>query len=303
VIGQAIADGIFTGAIVALGAIGVSLGMQILRFANFSHAELLTCGAYLVLCVTSFATAGIPLGPFSFGWQLLLAMVAAGALTGGLALVIDRLVFARLRSRHAHSLTMVFASFGVALILRNLVLLLLWGPDAHYYSTELQIAVELLPGIRILPDQVFVLALALLLVIVLHLVLRFSRLGIALRAMADNPALARVCGIETEKAISWTWIVSGILAAAAGVFLGVTVQLRPEMGFNLLLAMLTAAILGGTGSLIGAVIGGLAVGVAENLSVFVIPTGYKAAIPFLLLMLVLFVRPQGLFGSVGRTGS
>jgi branched-chain amino acid transport system permease protein len=299
VIGQAIADGVFTGAIVALGAIGASLGMQILRFANFSHAELLTCGAYLVLSATSFATAGIPLAPFSFGWQLLLTMVAAGALTGALALAIDRLVFARLRARHAHALTMVFASFGVALILRNLVLLL-WGPDAHYYSTELQIAAEVLPGIRVLPDQVFVLALAVFLVAGLHLVLRFSRLGIALRAMADNPALARVCGIETERAISWTWIVSGVLAAAAGVFLGVTVQLRPEMGFNLLLAMLTAAILGGTGSLIGAVIGGLAVGVAENLSVLVIPTGYKAAVPFILLMLVLFVRPQGLFGSASR---
>ena len=301
-IGQAIADGIFTGAIVALGAIGASLGMQILRFANFSHAELLTCGAYIVLSVTSFATAGVPIEPFSFGWQLLLAMIVAGGLTGGVALIIDRVVFARLRARHAHNLTMVFASFGVALILRNLVLLL-WGPDAHYYSTELQIAVELVPGIRVLPDQVFVLALAFLLVVVLHLVLRFSRLGIALRAMADNPALARVCGIETERAISWTWIVSGVLAAAAGVFLGVTVQLRPEMGFNLLLAMLTAAILGGTGSLFGAVIGGLAVGIAENLSVFVIPTGYKAAIPFLLLMLVLFIRPQGLFGSAGQTGS
>ena len=235
-IGQAIADGFLTGAILALGALGASLSMQILRFANFSHAELLTWGAYVALTFTSFATAGAPLGPFSFGWQLLAAMLIAGAATGGVALVVDRLVFARLRARHAHNLTMVFASFGVALILRNLVLLL-WGPDAHYYSTELQIAVEVLPDIRLLPDQVFVLALTLLLVVALHLVLRMSRLGMALRAMAESPVLARVCGIETERAIRWTWMVSGMLAAAAGVFLGVTVQLRPEMGFNLLLRL------------------------------------------------------------------
>jgi len=296
VIGQAIADGFLTGAILALGALGASLGMQILRFANFSHAELLTWGAYIALTFTSFATAGAPLGPFSFGWQLLVAMLIAGVATGGVALVVDRLVFARLRARHAHTLTMVFASFGVALILRNLVLLL-WGPDAHYYSTELQIAVEVLPGIRLLPDQVFVLVLTLLLVVALHLVLRLSRLGMALRAMAESPMLARVCGIETGQAIRWTWMVSGMLAAAAGVFLGVTVQLRPEMGFSLLLAVLTAAILGGVGSVFGAVVGGLAVGLAENLSVLVIPTGYKEAVPFLLLMVVLLVRPQGLFGD------
>ncbi len=301
-IGQAIADGILTGAILALGALGASLAMQILRFANFSHAELLTWGAYIALTVTTLATAGAPIGPFSFGWQLLAATVIAGAATGGVALIVDRLVFARLRARHAHNLTMVFASFGAALILRNLVQLL-WGPDAHYYSTELQIAVEILPGIRLMPDQVFVLAITLLLVVALHLVLRLSRVGIALRAMAESPMLARVCGIETERAIRWTWMVSGMLAAAAGVFLGVTVQLRPDMGFNLLLAVLTAAILGGAGSLIGAVIGGLAVGLAQNLSILVIPSGYTAAVPFVLLMLVLFFRPQGLFGSADRAGS
>jgi branched-chain amino acid transport system permease protein len=92
-------------------------------------------------------------------------------------------------------------------------------------------------------------------------------------------------------------MISGMLAAAAGVFMGLTVQLRPEMGFNLLLAIFTAAILGGTGSLFGAVVGGLVVGLAENLSVLVIPAGYKAAAPFLLLLLVLSVRPQGLFGT------
>ena len=300
-IGQAIADGFLSGAILALGALGASLGLQLLRFANFSHAELLTWGAYIALTFTTLATAGVPIGPFSFGWQLLLALLIAATVTGVLALIVDRLVFRRLRIRHAHNLTMVFASFGVALILRNLVLLL-WGPDAHLYSSELQIAVEVLPGVRVLPDQAFVLVLALLLMVALHLVLRLSRLGMAMRAMAENDSLARVCGIETERAIRWTWIASGMLAAAGGVFMGLTVQLRPEMGSNLLLGILTAAILGGTGSLFGAVIGGLAVGLAENLVVLAIPTGYKPAVPFMLLMVVLYFRPQGLFGSWDKAG-
>jgi branched-chain amino acid transport system permease protein len=194
---------------------------------------------------------------------------------------------------------MVFAGFGIALILRNLVLLI-WGPEAHYYTTELQIAVEVLPGIRMLPDQVFVLILTIVLVVMLHLLLKYSRLGMSMRAMAENPALARVCGVRVETVIRWTWIISGMLAAGAGIFSGLTVQLRPEMGFNLLLAILTAAILGGTGSLFGAVIGGLLVGLAENLSVLVIPAGFKAAVPFMMLILVLYFRPQGLFGTPAR---
>jgi branched-chain amino acid transport system permease protein len=298
VIGQAIADGLLTGAILALGAIGVSFSIQILRFANFAHAELVTWGAYLALTFVGFATAGTPTGPFSFGWQLVAAVVVAGIGTGLLALLVTALVFDRLRARGAQALSLVFASFGVALILRNLVLLI-WGPQAAYYTGELQIAVEILPDVRMLPDQLFVLGLTVVVVIGLHLVLRHSRLGVAMRAMAESPALARVCGIEVERVMRWTWAVSGALAAAAGVFAGLTVQLRPEMGFNLLLAILTAAILGGTGSLFGAVAGGLVVGLAENLSVLVIPAGYKATIPFLVLILVLYVRPQGLFGAGG----
>jgi branched-chain amino acid transport system permease protein len=300
VIGQAVADGFLTGAIIALGALGVSLGLQILRFANFSHAELLTWGAYLALSFTALAGAGSSIGPLSFGWQLLVAVLLAGIGTGIIALIVDRLVYDRLRARHANTLTMVFASFGVALVLRHLVLML-WGPDAHYYTSELQIAVEVLPYVRMLPDQIFILILAFVLVLALQLFLRLSRVGTAMRAMAESPALARVCGIQVNKVIRLTWIASGALAAAAGVFAGLTVQLRPEMGFNLLLSLFTAAILGGAGSLIGGVVGGLAVGLAENLSVLVIPAGYKQAMPFLLLLLVLVFRPQGLFGSSERT--
>lgn len=299
-IGQAVADGILTGAIVALGAIGVSLSMQILRFANFAHAELLTWGAYIALIFTTLFTAGVPFEALSFGWQLLAAIALAGIGTGLLALAVDRLVYRRLRNQGAHNLTMVFAGFGVALILRNLVMLI-WGPASYYYTNELQMAVELIPGIQMLPDQIFILGFTAVLVLCLHLLLRYSRLGTAMRAMAESPALARVCGVDVRVVIRWTWIISGFLAAAAGVFSGLTVQLRPEMGFNLLLSILTAAILGGTGSLFGAVVGGLAVGLAENLSVLVIPTSYGPAMPFLLLMLILYVRPQGLFGAGERT--
>jgi branched-chain amino acid transport system permease protein len=293
---QALADGILTGAIIALGAIGVTFTLEIMRFANFAHSELLTWGAYIALVIVTFAGPGTPTGPLSFGWQLLAASLMAAVLTGLAAWAIDTLVFRRLRRRGALPLTMVFAAFGAALVMRHLIVLV-FGHESRYYTRELQMAVELLPGVRMLPDQIFILGLALAAMIALHAFLAWSRTGIAMRAMAESPALAQVCGIEVDAVVRLTWIISGALAAFAGVFTGLTPQLHPEIGFNLLLSLFAAAILGGTGSLAGAVLGGLLVGLAENLSLLVISPGYKGAMPFLLLLAILILRPQGIFGA------
>lgn len=296
---QHFADGILSGAIISLGAIGLTLTMRILRFANFSHSELLTWGAYSALVFAGFFAAmddvlGGPLGPLSFGWALVAAAVLAGGATAAVALLLDWLVFARLR-RHAGHMTLVFASFGVALLLRN-VILMGFGPDPFYYSNELQIAIRI-GGVRVMPDQIFVLGLTAVLVVLLHLFMTRSRTGIYMRAVAENPALARASGVDADAIVRWTWIIGATCAAIAGVLYGLTVQLRPELGFSLILPLFAAAILGGTGSLYGAVIGGLVVGLAENLSVMVIPSGYKPAVPFLLILAVLYFRPQGLFGA------
>jgi branched-chain amino acid transport system permease protein len=293
---QALADGILTGAIIALGAIGVTFTLEIMRFANFAHCELLTWGAYIALVIVTFAGPGTPTGPLSFGWQLLAAALIAAVLTGLAAWAVDTLVFRRLRRRGALPLTMVFAAFGAALVMRHLIVLV-FGHESRYYTRELQIAVELLPGVRVLPDQIFILGLALAAMIALHAFLAWSRTGIAMRAMAESPALAQVCGIEVDAVVRLTWIISGGLAAFAGVFTGLTPQLHPEIGFNLLLSLFAAAILGGTGSLAGAVTGGFLVGLAENLSLLVISPGYKGAMPFLLLLAILILRPQGLFDA------
>lgn len=293
---QHFADGILTGAIIALGAIGVSLAMSILRFASFAHAELLTAGAYIALMVVAaIGSLGDPIDPFSFGWPFVVSLVPAAAATAVLALVIDRLVFRSLRQRKAARMTLIFASFGVGLVVRNLIHVI-FGGEPEYYSRELTIAMRLFGTIRVMPDQIVVLVIATLLVVLLQLFLRYSAMGLAMRAAAENPDLARVSGVDVDRVVAWTWALAAALAAMAGVFLGLTVQLRPEMGFNLLLALFAAAILGGNGSLIGAVVGGLLVGLAENLSVMVISSGYRQAVPFVLLVVMLFIRPQGLFG-------
>ncbi len=297
---QHLVDGILSGAIIALGAIGLSFTMKILRFANFSHSELLTWGAYFA--VVFFAMAGVfgnpfanPIAPFSFGWPLLVALAFSAVATSILALVLHQLVYRRL-SRTAGHMTMVFASFGVALLLRNFVLLI-FGADPIYYSNTLQFAIRLPGGIRVMPDQVFLLGLTIVIVIALHFFMTRSRTGISMRAVSENPDLARVSGVNTDTIIAWVWVIGASGAAIAGVLYGMTVQLRPELGFALILPLFAAAILGGTGSLYGAVIGGLVVGISENLSVMVIPSTYKPAVPFLLILAVLYFRPEGLFGE------
>jgi branched-chain amino acid transport system permease protein len=299
---QALADGILTGSIIALGAIGLTLTMGILRFANFAHAEMITWGGYMALgALTLIGPFMGPIGALSFGFPLLIAMVIAAALTSALALMIDYLVFRPLRGR-PNDMTLVFSSFGVSLLVR-MVILLIFGGSAQYYSSTLQIAVPVAPGLRILPDQVFVLGVTVVTVTALHFFLQRTRLGLAMRALAENPTLARVNGIDTNVVVRWTWVIGASLASVAGVLYGLTVQLRPEIGFHLLLPLFAAVIIGGVGNVFGAVIGGLVVGLAESMSVFIIPPSYKLAVPFLILLIVPYVRPTGIFGSTTGGGA
>ncbi len=301
---QIIADGLIIGSVISLGAIGLSLTLSIVRFSNFSHGELLAWGAYLALIVSTGLTAmnenlATPLGPFSFGWGLLIAMIASAGGTALLALLVDTILFKRLR-KHG-SITLVIASFGAALVLRNL--LLFWqGSVPQYFSQNLQIAISLLPrsvlgGLRFTPDQLFVVALTLTTVAGLHLFLRYSVLGRSMRATAINPALAQVTGIDPERVLRATWLMGGVLAAVAGVFSGVTAQLRPTMGVELLLPLFAAVILGGIGSTWGAVLGGLLIGLAESAAVTLLGAEYRSAAAFIVLIIVLLVKPNGLFGE------
>lgn len=281
-IGQALVDGILSGAVVALGAIGVTFGLAILRFANFSHGELLAVGAYGALLLFSL---GLPV-----------ALAGAIALAVLVSLALERLVYRPLRGRGADPLTLVFASFGLALILRHL-LVLAFGPDPYNYSAEIQMALRLPAGVLVMPDQVLVFVVVLAVLGVLWWFLQRTRHGIAMRAVAENPVLSSIAGIDIAGTVRLTWAVSAALAALAGVFYGLTVQVRPEMGINLLLALFTAAILGGVGSVAGAVAGALLISVAENLATLVFPTTYRPIVPFVLLLLALYFRPAGLFAA------
>jgi branched-chain amino acid transport system permease protein len=296
---QFLADGLIAGALIGLGAIGVTLTYSILRFANFAHGEFVSFGAYATLLLAAIigsvvAGADQPIGPFSFGWGVIVAAVAAMASTGALALALDAVLFKRLRDKGA-AITIVMASFGASMALRSLLEFAFTSRPA-YFSRDLQIALPVGLGIRVTPDQIALLGITAVLMIGVHLLLTRSQIGRAMRAVSENPALARVAGVDVARVIRAAWLIGGALACVAGVMLGLLVQIRPFMGCDLLLPMFAAAILGGIGSVPGALAGALIVGVSEAAAVQMIGAEWRAAVAFLLLIGVLLVKPTGLFG-------
>lgn len=299
---QSLFDGILVGAILSLGAIGLTLIMHILRFANFSHAELISLGAYFALTLdktlvafSSALTAKLP--QLSISVSLIIAMLLALVATGIVAAIIDKLVFKRLRER-AGPLTMVFASFGIALIIRN-VIGLVYGLKSTHYNNDIAFAMMLStdPLLLVKADQLFILAITLVIMMLLHLLITRTSIGYALLAVSENPELAQVNGINLAAMVRLAWLLGGALAAIAGVCYALNNQLSPVMGRDLVLSLFAAAIVGGIGSIYGAALGGLIVGLASSLALIIVPTGYKPAIPFVIIIIALYIRPNGLFGE------
>jgi branched-chain amino acid transport system permease protein len=297
---QDLANGVILGATIGLGAVGLTLTYSILGFANFAHGELITAGAYAALTLAWLlaATSGLglgQLGALSFGVPFLVTLAAAMLLTALLAIALEQALFRPLR-RHGAQIVLIIASFGAALALRSLIAFA-WGPEPQYYTREIPIAREVLPGVRVTADQLFVLALTVALMLGLHVLLTRTTLGRAMRAASENAALLALTGVDPVLVARWTCVIGGGLAAVAGVFLGLTVQVRPLLGFELLLPLFAAVILGGIGSVHGALAGSLVVGVAEALAVPVVGAEYRAAVAFVVLLVVLLLRPTGIAGA------
>ena len=276
---QLVLFGVVLGGIIALGAVGVSLIFGILRFANFAHGDMMTLGAYLALIVV---------GPLALPMYVAFPLALAG--TAAVVVGIDQVLFRRLR--RTAPVILLISSFGVALILRSAIQLV-WGPDNVVYSSAIQLPWRF-AGLRIRPDHVTILAATIALVVLLHLFLRYTRMGKAMRAMSDDPDLAQVTGIDTERVVIWTWIMGGGLAAAAGIFLGMDTRLNPLLGWNVLLPVFAAALLGGIGKPYGAIAGGFVIGIATEVSTMFMEPVYKPAVAFALIVILLIIRPTGL---------
>ncbi len=309
--------GIIVGSIYALSAVGLTLIYGIARVSHFAHGDAMMLSAYLALFVLTGAVAGagatdatFPLRldmlpgatekiwRFSFGYGLVTAIALAALLAAPILLAIDRGVYRRLQRRGAGTAIVAVSSLGVAIALRG-TMLLIWGAAGRRYSQGIRTTVDI-PGLpRIVADQLFIVAVVVVLAVAAYWTLYRTKLGTAMRATADNPDLARASGIDTAATRRWTWIIGGGLTAVAGCLLALQSQLSPELGFVLLLPIFAAAILGGIGSPHGAFVGGLVVGVVGEATVgagFVSP-GYKLAVTFAVLAAVILVKPNGLFGA------
>jgi branched-chain amino acid transport system permease protein len=322
---DAFAVGIVTGSVLALGAIGLTLIYGILKFAHFAHGDSMMLAAYLAFFLLTGTAVGerrdtellpwhlndlpgasdrLPWpdswggGDFSFGYGLLLALLLTVPLIALLFLALDRLVYAPLRRRNSGIVIFAIASLGIAISMRSFILLV-WASGPRFYAPGIRPTTDLPFDVTVVTDQIFIFFAAMIIAALAYLLLFRTKLGKAMRAMSDNPELARVSGINTDQIILWTWVISGGLVAMAGVMLALQAQLKPELGFVLLLPLFAATILGGIGSPQGAFVGGMIVGISQEVAVtfgFISP-GYKFSVAFVILILILLVRPRGLFGA------
>ncbi len=280
---QLVFNGIAIGSILALAAIGLTLTYGILDLSNFAHGDFMTLGAYM----TWLANIN--------GLNIWLAMIVGAVGTIVAMLITEFILWKPMRDRRANSTTLIIISIGLALFLRSAILFI-WGGSNKSYDLPVVEAISV-GDVRIAYYRVIGIILAIIAIAALHFLLQKTKVGKAMRAVADNIDLARVSGIDVEKVVLWTWIITGILTALAGGIYGLITAVRPNMGWFLILPMFASVILGGIGNVYGAIVGALIIGVAQELSTSIpfLGSEYKLGVALLIMVLILFLRPQGLF--------
>lgn len=279
---QYLVNGVSEGAIIALIGLGLTLTFGIARFANVAHGDYVTVGAYATLLFNQV-----------MGLNLILSTVFAipiGILVG---LSVHQTVFKPLASRSF--IASVIASIGVALVLRH-VIILIAGTRQYTYELPLVRAIRF-GDVRIAPTDLWIVGATVVLVLGVHLLLYHTSLGRHMRAVADDPQLARVAGINPQRVITTMWIITLTLAVIAGALFGIKAIIHPYIGWYMLIGAFAAIILGGIGNPYGAVMGAILIGVTQEFSTLILPTTYKVAVSFVILTIVLLFRPEGLFGE------
>jgi branched-subunit amino acid ABC-type transport system permease component len=286
---QLVANGLVTGSVIAIAAVGVSIVYGILRLVNFAYGDFMAFGA---------------LAAYAFNGPLGLALVPATALamlaTAALSLLCDAVLWRPLRARRAGFMSLFLASIGLALVLRQ-TLLFAYGPQPQEYRVD-PYKVYVLGSVRLSEAQLVTIVAAGGVIAAVGLFLARTTLGRTMRALADDRELAAIAGVAVGRVIAFTWVLAGLLAGVAGVLAGlVQTTFDPNFGFQLLLPIFAAVVLGGIGSAFGALAGGLLLGVAMELSTWPSLLGgvnpvYKPVVAFAVLAAALMLRPQGLFG-------
>ncbi len=281
---QLIVNGIVLGSIIALAAIGLTMVYGVLNFANFSHADFMTFGAYIAFVLN-----------VALGLNIILSFFIAVAIAGALGVFLDFLVWKPMRRKNADLVSLIIISIGLSLIVRNAIIFI-WGGSTRNFDLPVQRGIEML-GITITHNQLTGLGTAILFMVLVHFFLKNTKMGKAMRAISDDINLARLSGIDSDKAIIWMWFIGIGLAAVAGILYGLETTIRPNMGWFLILPMFAAVILGGIGNPYGAMVGGMVIGLSQELSMLILPSEYKMGVSLGIMILVLLFKPRGLFGE------
>lgn len=282
---QLISNGIVAGCIYALVALGFTVIYSTVRFFHFAHGAVYTTGAYLAWLATT-----------QMGTPLLPSICLACLLAGMLGVMIDIFVYRPLRGRKSPNLVLLLASFGVFIFLQN-SLQLAFGTDVKSIRVSAAEEGHHFLGAVITDTQIAIIAACLVLASFLVLFIKVSRLGMAIRAVADDPLAASVVGIHSDRIIQIAFFLGSALAGAAGILVSLETNIEPMMGMNAILKGIIAAVIGGMGSIPGALVGGILIGLAENLGIWWIPSGWKDAIAFAVLVAFLILRPNGIFAQ------
>lgn len=275
--------GLSIGAIYSLVGLGFSMLWSAMGIVNFAHGEFAMLAGFLG--ATFLKLAGIP---FYISFPL------TAALVGLFSIGVDRIVLRPLRTRDL--LYVVMATLGLSVFLQNGAILV-WGAGGMLFPTVFGAGPLQIGGLVTTSQTLCVLGLGMLLMVGLHLFLVKTKIGFSLRAATQNPETASLMGIETEFTNMLTFFIAGVLAALAGMFIAPIVYVTPDMGVLTGLKGFCAAVVGGYGNILGAMVGGLIVGVAETLGAQYVSSDYKDVFAFLTMFIVLLLAPNGLFGK------
>ncbi|MBU1864922.1 MAG: branched-chain amino acid ABC transporter permease [Actinobacteria bacterium] len=287
--------GLKFGAIVALASIGLSLVFSVTGLVNFAHGDAVTLGA-----VAAFYFNASNAWP-GLHWHILLAAIPAIALTAAFGGAQELLLWRPLRKRQSSLISMLVISIGLAFTMRYLILVFFKGLPRPYTNYVIQDDISVL-GVSLVPKNLVIIAFSVVVLAAVGLFLQRTKLGTAMRAVADNPDLSESSGIDVNRVVLVTWVVGSGLAGLGGVMFGISEQVQWDMGFKLLLLIFAAVVLGGLGTAFGAMVGGFVIGVAVEMSTLVVPTEFKTVIALGVLVVMLLVRPQGLLGDRERIG-
>ncbi len=282
---QILANGLIIGAIYGLVALGFALIYRTVRFFHFAHGAVFAVGAYVAY--VSVAQAGL-----SYVLVAPIVIISCGAI----GLLIDRLVYRPLRRRRASNLVFLLASFGVFLVIQNL-LQLVFGAQVQSLRAGTVVEGNRVLGVVITDLQLIICCVGVVSLLLLLAAGRITRVGTAIRCVSDDVVGAELVGISSEKIIGISFIVGSSLSGIAGMLLAAETNLHPAMGMNAVLKAIIASIIGGVGSIYGAFLGGILLGLAENVGAWYGQAAWKDAISFGILILFLLIRPHGIFGG------